>query len=326
MRSLKVIAWLGLSIGAAVGGITIWLAYRKQNGRRPQLPSADRWQHLGTLKIINFYPVKGGAPIRLEEVECTELGLHSNGLWERCLVAYDECGAVVFAGSYPRMLSVRPVVVGEKVLRLEAPYMPPIIVDLNELLSEPYQIVEKRKKRNVKRLVECRADHNEWLSRAVLQREHGLRLYVKLKPYPGEKLDISPVMVMHERSVHDLNVRLSGKVKPVDCQQFRGNLVVDSDVHIPPYNEDNWQWLRFGEDIEHAVVMRYNSDCLRCILVNVNVENYTRNADFEPLRMLKKYRLRQNPKEPSMGVYLDVYNCGTLKLGDNIYVNYKNMS
>lgn len=95
-------------------------------------------------------------------------------------------------------------------------------------------------------------------------------------------------MVMHERSVHDLNERLSGKTKPVDCQQFRGNLVVDSIANISPYNEDNWLWLRIGEDVERSVVICYNSDCLRCILVNVNVENYTRNADFEPLRTLKK--------------------------------------
>uniref|UniRef100_A0A034WL31 MOSC domain-containing protein 2, mitochondrial n=1 Tax=Bactrocera dorsalis TaxID=27457 RepID=A0A034WL31_BACDO len=322
MRSLEVIAWAGLSIGAAVGGIKIWLAYRKANSRRRQLPSVDEWQHLGTLKIINFYPVKGGAPIRLEQVECSELGLQSSGLWERCLVAYDECGVVVFAGSYPRMLSVHPKIVSEKVLRLEAPNMPPIIVDLNELLREPYEVLEKRKNGNVKRLVECRAEHHEWLSRAVLQREHGLRLYVKLKPYAGEKLDIAPVMVMHERSVHDLNERLSGKTKPVDCQQFRGNIVVDSNASIPPYNEDNWLWLRIGADVESSVVMRYNADCLRCILINVNVENYTRNPDFEPLRMLKKYRLRQNPKEPSMGVYFDVYKCGTLKNGEQVFVNY----
>lgn len=188
MRSLEVIAWVGLSIGAAVGGITIWLAHRKGYSRHRRLTNADEWQHLGILKIINFYPVKGGAPIRLQQVECAELGLHSNGLWERCLVAYDEGGGVVFAGSYPRMLSVRPEIVSEKVLRLEAPLMPPIIVDLNDLLTEPYEVVEKRKNYNVKRLVECRPEHNEWLSRAVLQREHGLRLYVKLKPYTGEKL------------------------------------------------------------------------------------------------------------------------------------------
>ncbi|XP_014087617.2 mitochondrial amidoxime reducing component 2 [Bactrocera oleae] len=321
MRYLEVIVWSGLSIVAAVGGITIWLAYRKRNSNRRRLPSANEWQHLGTLKIINFYPVKGGAPIRLEQVECSEFGLHSSGIWERCLMAYDESGAVVYSGSYPRMLSVHPEIVSEMVLRLETPNMSPIIMDLSELLTEPYAVVEKRENGNVSRLVECRAEHHVWLSRAVLQREHGLRLYVKLKPYPGEKLDIAPVMVMHERSVHDLNERLSGKTK-VDCQQFRGNIVVDSNANIPPYNEDNWLWLRIGTDVESSVVMHYNSDCLRCILVNVNVENYTRNSDFEPLRMLKKYRLRQNSREPTMGVYFDVYKCGILKIGEQIYVNY----
>lgn len=188
MRYLEVVVWSGLSIVVAVGGITIWLAYRKRNSNRRRLPSANEWQHLGTLKIINFYPVKGGAPIRLEQVECSEFGLHSSGIWERCLMAYDECGAVVYSGSYPRMLSVHPEIVSEMVLRLEAPNMSPIIMDLSELLTEPYAVVEKRENGNVNRLVECRAEHHVWLSRAVLQREHGLRLYVKLKPYPGEKL------------------------------------------------------------------------------------------------------------------------------------------
>ena len=86
------------------------------------------------------------------------------------------------------MLSVHPEIVSEMVLRLEAPNMSPIIMDLSELLTEPYAVVEKRENGNDNRLVECRAEHHVWLSRAVLQRERGLRLYVKLKPYPGEKL------------------------------------------------------------------------------------------------------------------------------------------
>ncbi|XP_053950412.1 mitochondrial amidoxime reducing component 2-like [Anastrepha ludens] len=318
MHSVAVNTWFGISIAALVGGVTVWLAYRKRCRSCKRHPNADGWQHLGSLKIINFYPVKGGAPLRLEQVECAEFGLHLNGLWERCLVAYDDSGAVVFAGSYPRTLSIRSVIVREKVLRLEAPNMPSIIMDLNELLREPYQVLEKGNKR----LVECRVEHHEWLSRAVLQRESGLKFYVKLKASKGKVGDFFPVMVMHERSVHDLNKRLSGQNKPVDCQQFRGNLVVDSNTDVQPYNEDNWMWLKIGNDVECSTIMSYNSDCLRCILINVNVEDYTRNPDFEPLRTLKKYRLRQSPKEPSMGVYFNVYKCGLLKIGDPIYVQY----
>uniref|UniRef100_W8C021 MOSC domain-containing protein 1, mitochondrial n=2 Tax=Ceratitis capitata TaxID=7213 RepID=W8C021_CERCA len=323
MKLLGAMTWFSITLGAVVGGITFWLACRKRLGKRREQPSPDEWQSLGTLRVINFYPIKGGASIQLQQVECSEFGLHVNGLWERCLLAYDECGAIVFAGSYPRMLSIQPVIVGEKVLRLEAPNMPPLTVDLNELLRQPYAVVEKRKNGNFKRLVECRAEHSEWLSRAVLQRVQGLRLYVKLRPRQGEALDIFPVMVLHERSVQDLNERLSGRTESVDCQQFRGNLVVDSNANVPTYDEDHWLWLKIGNNAVSSTIMCYNSDCLRCILVNVNVHDYTRSPDFEPLRELKKYRLRMNPKEPSMGVYFDVYKSGLLKVGDQIYVQYK---
>ncbi|XP_036317925.1 mitochondrial amidoxime reducing component 2-like isoform X1 [Rhagoletis pomonella] len=323
MRSVEISTWLRISIGALVGGVTLWWVYCMRLRRSKRHPNADNWQYLGTLKAINFYPVKGGAPVRLEKVECSEFGVHSNDLWERCLVAYEESGAVVYAGSYPRMLSIRSVIVRDKVLRLEAPNMPPLIVDLNELLRAPLKAPEKCKNAIGKRLVECQAEHHEWFSRVVVRRENGLRLYVKLLPQKGEAGGIFPVMVIHESSLHDLNERLSGQNKRVDCQQFRGNLVVDSNPNVPPYDEDRWLWLKFGNDAERSTIIRYNSDCLRCIVVNINVEDYTRDTNFEPLKTLKKYRLLQNPKEPSMGVYFDVYKCGMLNIGDPIYVQYR---
>ncbi|XP_067639086.1 mitochondrial amidoxime reducing component 2-like isoform X1 [Eurosta solidaginis] len=323
MRSPTVIGWLGVSAGFLACSITAWVAYRKRHRKCRRSHKANEWQHLGTVKTINFYPLKGAAPIRLQQVDCSEYGFHTNGLWERCLVAYDKSDKLVYSGSYPRTLNIRVVILGQRVLRLESSNMPsPIRIDLNELLRDPSQIVEKLRNKVVTRLVECHVKHHDWLSRVVLQQDQGLRLYVNLKPLPHEAIDISPIMVMHERSAIDLNERLKEHSRPVDCQQFRGNLVIDSKAGVQPYDEDNWFWLKIGEETEHSIIMRYNSDCLRCILVNVNVDDCTRNVDFEPSKTLKTFRIRTNPKEPTMGAFYDIYKEGTIKTGAEIYVQY----
>ncbi|XP_030383125.1 mitochondrial amidoxime reducing component 2-like [Scaptodrosophila lebanonensis] len=126
-------------------------------------------------------------------------------------------------------------------------------------------------------------------------------------------------MVLHDKSVADLNSRLKLE-DHADELQFRANFVVASDDNIAAFDEDDWLWMRVGE----RTILKYTAPCLRCILPNINPVTCKRNPNFEPLRTLKSYRLRQDPKEPEMGVYFNVQQMGPIRVGDAIYVQYKN--
>lgn len=97
-------------------------------------------------------------------------------------------------------------------------------------------------------------------------------------------------MVMHDKSVADLNQRLVEENK-IHHLQFRGNILINSLENVKPYAEDNWKWLRFGEENENSeecCILRYQAPCLRCILPNIDIKTCQRNRNFEPLRTLKK--------------------------------------
>lgn len=96
-------------------------------------------------------------------------------------------------------------------------------------------------------------------------------------------------MVMNQISVNDLNARLSPENK-VHHLQFRGNVLIKPHNNIKPYDEDNWSWLRFGEEKANGMncILRYKAPCLRCILPNVNINTCKRNSNFEPLKTLNK--------------------------------------
>lgn len=88
-------------------------------------------------------------------------------------------------------------------------------------------------------------------------------------------------MLMNLASVNDLNKRLPDAVNPL---QFRGNFHLKMDKN-EPYAEDNWQWVRIGEE----AVFRIVSPCRRCIFPNINVETGERNPLGNPLKELKRY-------------------------------------
>ena len=87
-------------------------------------------------------------------------------------------------------------------------------------------------------------------------------------------------MLMNLSSVEDLNTRLE---RPVDPLQFRGNFHLKMDIK-EPYAEDNWQWVRIGEE----AVFRIVAPCTRCILPNINVKTAERDPDGQPLKKLKR--------------------------------------
>uniref|UniRef100_A0A8C9MDG5 Mitochondrial amidoxime reducing component 2 n=1 Tax=Panthera tigris altaica TaxID=74533 RepID=A0A8C9MDG5_PANTA len=125
--------------------------------------------------------------------------------------------------------------------------------------------------------------------------------------------DCSPIMLLSEASLVDLNTRLEKKLK---MDQFRPSIVVTG---CDAFEEDTWDELLIG-----GVEMKRVLACPRCVLTTVDPDTGVIDRK-EPLETLKSYRLC-DPSEkqiykssPLFGVYYSVEKVGSLNVGDPVY-------
>ncbi|OWK57772.1 Mitochondrial amidoxime reducing component 2 [Lonchura striata] len=125
--------------------------------------------------------------------------------------------------------------------------------------------------------------------------------------------DCSPVLIISEASMDDLNTRLEKKAK---IQNFRPNIFV---TDCSAFEEDTWEDILIGD-----VEMKGTVCCGRCILTTVNPDTGVIDRK-EPLETLKSYRLC-DPSEkhiyktsPLFGKYFAVDKTGTIQVGDPVY-------
>ncbi|OXB77931.1 UNVERIFIED_CONTAM: hypothetical protein H355_015217 [Colinus virginianus] len=125
--------------------------------------------------------------------------------------------------------------------------------------------------------------------------------------------DCSPLLIISEASLDDLNARLEKKVK---MQNFRPNIFVSD---CSAFEEDNWEGILIG-DVEMKGTVR----CGRCILTTVDPDTGVLDRK-EPLETLKSYRLC-DPSErhiykssPLFGKHFAVDKTGTIQVGDPVY-------
>uniref|UniRef100_A0A8C0ZFJ6 Mitochondrial amidoxime reducing component 1 n=2 Tax=Cyanistes caeruleus TaxID=156563 RepID=A0A8C0ZFJ6_CYACU len=125
--------------------------------------------------------------------------------------------------------------------------------------------------------------------------------------------DCSPVLIISEASMDDLNAKLEKKVK---IQNFRPNILV---TDCSAFEEDTWEDILIGD-----VEMKGTVCCGRCILTTVNPDTGVIDRK-EPLETLKSYRLC-DPSEkhiyktsPLFGKYFAVDRTGTIQVGDPVY-------
>ncbi|XP_053460210.1 mitochondrial amidoxime reducing component 2 isoform X2 [Nycticebus coucang] len=125
--------------------------------------------------------------------------------------------------------------------------------------------------------------------------------------------DCSPILILSEASLADLNTRMENKVK---MEHFRPNIVVTG---CDAFEEDTWDELLIG-----SVEMKRVMACPRCIMTTVDPDTGVIDRK-EPLETLKSYRLC-DPSEkpiykssPLFGIYYSVEKIGNLRVGDPVY-------
>lgn len=126
-------------------------------------------------------------------------------------------------------------------------------------------------------------------------------------------VDVSPVMIVNQATLDDLNGRIA---EPVTVQRFRPNVVV---AGLAAFDEDRMTGLA-GDQLEFDHV----SPCERCIVVNTDHETGLISGK-DPLNMLSRYRRIADGYDSGIlfGDYFNVLRAGTLKVGDVLTVSFQ---
>ncbi|EDW09859.2 mitochondrial amidoxime-reducing component 1 [Drosophila mojavensis] len=326
--SNKLLIGMGVSL-IAVGGAG-YLVYRHLH--RDVMPS--KWRRVGKLQRVNVFPVKSCAPLEVDpqqEYDCDVLGVGIGNVRDRKFMLVNDNNEMITARGYSHMVKIQPKALPNGLV-FSAPGMPDLELDFKQLktLSEDVHTSVFGVAIDV---MLCGSRFDKWFSQFILKKDFGVKLVyypyagpvrktcpdLKHMPYitqedSGTLNDATSYMLMNLASVDDLNTRLK---TPVDPLQFRGNFELKMDVD-EPYSEDHWQWIRIGND----AVFRIVAPCTRCIFPNINVQTAERNADCEPLKTLRSYRLF-NYSSPALGVHMGLRHPGNVKVNDVIYVEDK---
>ncbi|XP_011493995.1 PREDICTED: mitochondrial amidoxime reducing component 2 isoform X2 [Ceratosolen solmsi marchali] len=315
-------------VGAGTAVFFVWWLWTRH--QRQYLP--NKWRKVGELSDLLCFPVKSLGAIRLNSMECTQMGLRSGWLRDRILMVIDLDGQFVTARQMAKMVQISPSISGS-MLTLKAPGMISVSVDLARLRGSFRASVWGQ----AVPACDCGEEVARWLSRFLLQEDTGLRLVyypldkstrqarTKAKIFPlvdsshtGAYPDSTSYTLQNEASIADLNTRLDEPVSPL---HFRPNFLVKGAEVL---EEDNWEWIKIGQ-----VVFRNIKPCTRCIFTTIDPETGIKSPTVEPLKTLRKYRTISNPEmrpytsdSPVMGLNLGLYSSnGIVRLGDAVYVN-----
>ncbi|XP_032322551.1 mitochondrial amidoxime reducing component 2 [Camelus ferus] len=310
--------WLAvapLGLAAVALGAVVWRRARPRRRRR--------LQQVGTVAQLCIYPIKSCSGVSVSAAECTALGLRSGHLRDRFWLVIKEDQHMVTARQEPRLVLVSITYEDDHFI-LRAPGMDQLVL--------PSKLPSSNTLRDCRvfgldiKGRDCGDEAAQWFTNflkteafRLVQFESNMKgrsskkIFPFVQNYQVAYPDCSPIMVLSEASLADLNTRLEKKVK---MSQFRPNIVVTG---CDAFEEDTWDELLIGN-----VEMKKVLSCPRCIMTTVDPDTGVMDRK-EPLETLKSYRLC-DPSEkaiykssPLFGIYYSVEKIGSLKVGDPVY-------
>lgn len=320
-------ASISIGLGMTVISGLSYLYYRYY--RKEVIPT--KWNQVGQLQELYIYPIKSCGAVELDEALCENLGVRKGNIRDRSLMLIEKSGQVITARTYPKMFKIQPKIVGHSKLIFSAPGMKDLHFDFSALGQNSKGDIEALIYGFWATVLDCGDLYHQWFSQFILDKPDGIRLVYYPYSFPtrpidkdyvegvftkqdtGTFQDISSYHLINNTSVDELNLRLKD---PLTAQQFRPNFNVKSEGE--PYEEDNWQWIRIGDES----IFRNIGPCYRCILPNINPFTAERHSGAEPLTTLKTYRgvPGAKSKSPSMGIQMGLRVQGVVRKGDYIFV------
>ncbi|XP_030907401.2 mitochondrial amidoxime reducing component 2 [Melopsittacus undulatus] len=316
--------WLWGAAAALLGLSALVGAWRWVAGLRRAAERRRRLQRVGTVMSIFVYPVKSCRGMAVREAQVTPMGLRSGELRDRFWLVIKEDGQMVTARQEPRLVLIS-VSSEDGHLILEAPEMKNLYLPVK--LPRKNRVVNCRVFGLDIQGRDCGDEVAQWIT-TFLNSEPYRLVHFEPSMVPRKSKDVinlfratdevaypdcSPVLVISEASLDDLNAKLEKKVK---IQNFRPNIFV---TDCSAFEEDTWEDVLIGD-----VEMKGTVCCARCILTTVNPDTGVLDRK-EPLETLKSYRLC-DPSErhiykssPLFGRYFAVDKTGTIQVGDPVY-------
>ncbi|XP_055969574.1 mitochondrial amidoxime reducing component 2-like [Sorex fumeus] len=282
MKHLKIVYRSATDPGACRAPLPAHLHHAAAHGRhrlhraRPGKPVAQ----------LSIYPLKSCKGVRVSEAECTPLGLRSSHLLHRFWLMIKEDGHMVTAQQEPRLVLVSIAAEGDRLV-LSAPGMDPLVL--------PSKLPSSNSIQNCRILGldiqgrDCSGEVAQWFTSYPKTEAFRLVQFEKnMKGRKGREIlpdikekyqvaypDCSPVMVLSDASLADLNSRLE---KKATMDNFWHNIVV---MGCGAFEEDTWEGLVIG-----SVEMRKVLSCPRCIMTTMDPDTGVIDRK-EPLETLK---------------------------------------
>lgn len=253
---------------------------------------------------LQFYPVKSIAPVSVANALVEPRGLAG----DRRYMLIDSDGQFMTGRQHPDLVLVHATMTTTG-LRIEAPGMPSL--EVNEPPGDAATIaITIWRDKTTARAVDPKVDR--WFSdylgqacRLVFQHTDDCRPVAAADgTCDNDQVSFAdgyPVLLIGTASLSDLNQRLA---VPVSMGRFRTNLVVAT---TEPFVEDSWRRISIGEVI-FDVVKR----CARCVFTTVDPLSAQRDANGEPLKTLRGYRLDKDARGVMFGVNLIARNRGEI--------------
>ncbi|CAH2254087.1 mitochondrial amidoxime reducing component 2 [Pelobates cultripes] len=302
-------------LGAAVLVSWFFLTKRRRSLRK-----------VGEVSHLFLYPIKSCRGTSIPEAECKPFGLQSGNLKDRHWLVVKENKVHVTARQEPQMVLITASCDKDK-LTLRAPEMEHLQIPLK--LPSSNGIFTCKVHGNEVCGRDCGDKASQWITSFLKSKEvyRLVQFEDNMKPrnpkneyekytdhdkvaYP----DLSPLLLMSEASVDNLNTKLQ---KMVTIRNFRPNIVVTG---CEAHEEDSWEEVQIGTSVTLKRVM----PCPRCILTTVNPDTGVIDMK-EPLETMRSYRLH-NPLDqgifktsPLFGQYVRIQQTGIIKVGDPVY-------
>ncbi|XP_023103000.1 mitochondrial amidoxime reducing component 2 isoform X2 [Prionailurus viverrinus] len=287
--------WLAvtaLGLAAVALGTVAWRRARSRRRRR--------LQQVGTVAQLWIYPVKSCKGVAVSAAECTALGLRCGHLRDRFWLVIKEDGHMVTARQEPRLVLVSITYEGDRLI-LRAPGMDQLVL--------PGKLPSSNKLHDCRLFGmdikgrDCGDQAAKWFTsflkteafRLVQFEDHmkgrsSKKIFSTLVPnYQVAYPDCSPIMLLSEASLVDLNTRLEKKLK---MDQFRPSIVVTG---CDAFEEDTWDELLIG-----SVEMKKVLACPSYRLCDPSEKQIYKSS-------------------PLFGVYYSVEKVGSLNVGDPVY-------
>lgn len=260
------------------------------------------------IKQLFVYPIKSCRGIKISTANILKTGF----IYDRFFAVINSKNEILTARENPKLLNISTEINNDK-LTLSTDSLPSISIDLSKVLIDKIDVKIFKDSAKAK-IVGHETD--DWLSQTLQEKcrlvivdsDQLRRMKAKYNAKENDLIsfsDISPIHLISEESLKDLNTKLKA---PVTIDNFRPNIFVSG---CQAYGEDNWSSVMIG-DCEFEVSLK----APRCIFTTIDPLTTKADSKQEPLRTLSTYRKVGN--SINFGIYLTPKKTGVIRITDEI--------